>query len=74
MNDLPLGRSIDEALRMVDALQFNEKNGEVCPANWREGERTMKESRESVENYFQAMKVTIEKVPNQERKEILSNK
>ncbi len=38
VNDLPLGRSVDEALRMVDALQFFEKNGEVCPANWKQGE------------------------------------
>ena len=34
INDLPLGRNVDEAIRMVDALQFNEQNGEVCPANW----------------------------------------
>ena len=37
INNLPLGRNIEEALRMVDALQFHEKNGEVCPANWSEG-------------------------------------
>ncbi|HOC73244.1 MAG TPA: peroxiredoxin, partial [Candidatus Hydrogenedentes bacterium] len=37
VNDLPLGRSVDEALRIVDALQFHEENGEVCPANWRKG-------------------------------------
>ncbi len=42
VNDLPLGRSVDEALRMVKALQFFEKNGEVCPADWKEGKRTMK--------------------------------
>src|SRR5262245_27567389 len=42
VNDLPLGRSVDEALRMVKALQFFEKNGEVCPANWKEGSATMK--------------------------------
>ncbi|MGL4942801.1 MAG: peroxiredoxin [Thermoguttaceae bacterium] len=42
VNDLPLGRSVDEALRMVKALQFFEKNGEVCPANWQEGKRGMK--------------------------------
>ena len=42
INDLPLGRSVDEALRMVDALQFFEQNGEVCPANWQLGSKTMK--------------------------------
>lgn len=42
VNDLPLGRSVDEALRMVQALQYFEKNGEVCPANWKEGSRTIK--------------------------------
>lgn len=50
VNDLPLGRNVDEALRMVDALQFYEKNGEVCPANWEVGKETIKpdvgESRE----------------------------
>ena len=42
VNDLPLGRSIDEALRMVDALQFFEEHGEVCPADWHRGENTIK--------------------------------
>src|SRR6056297_1178842 len=37
VNDMPLGRSVDEAIRMVDALQFFEQNGEVCPANWQKG-------------------------------------
>lgn len=52
VNDMPLGRSIDEALRMVDALQFNEEHGEVCPANWHVGEKAMKETAESVANYL----------------------
>jgi peroxiredoxin 2/4 len=52
VNDLPLGRSIDEALRMVDALQYFEKNGEVCPANWKEGEKSMKPTNEGLEEYF----------------------
>jgi peroxiredoxin 2/4 len=52
INDLPLGRSIDEALRMVDALQFYEENGEVCPADWHKGEDTMKETHESVSQYL----------------------
>ncbi len=52
VNDLPLGRNIDEALRMVDALQFFEKNGEVCPANWKTGETSMKPNQEGLEAYF----------------------
>jgi peroxiredoxin (alkyl hydroperoxide reductase subunit C) len=52
VNDFPLGRSIDEALRMVDALQFNEENGEVCPADWHKGDKGMKETSESVASYF----------------------
>ncbi|NQU12325.1 peroxiredoxin [bacterium] len=42
VNDLPLGRSVDEAIRMVDALQYFEQHGEVCPANWHPGDKTMK--------------------------------
>ena len=42
VNDLPLGRNVDEAIRMVKALQFFEQNGEVCPANWSEGANTIK--------------------------------
>ncbi|MBF0619894.1 MAG: peroxiredoxin [Candidatus Omnitrophica bacterium] len=52
VNDLPLGRSVDEALRMVDALQFFENNGEVCPANWRKGEKAMKPDQKGLETYF----------------------
>ena len=52
VNDLPLGRNVDEALRMVDALQFTEKHGEVCPANWREGEDAMKPTAEGVASYL----------------------
>ncbi|NTW34236.1 MAG: peroxiredoxin [Bacteroidetes bacterium] len=52
VNDLPLGRSIDEALRMVDALQFYEENGEVCPANWHKGEPAMKATQEGVSGYL----------------------
>lgn len=52
VNDFPLGRSIDEALRMVDALQFFEENGEVCPANWHSGDSTFKETAEDVANYL----------------------
>jgi len=52
VNDLPLGRSVDEALRMVDALQYHEKNGEVCPANWKEGEEAMKADAKSTAAYL----------------------
>ena len=52
VNDLPLGRNVDEALRMIDALQFFEENGEVCPANWRKGEKSMAPSREGLEEFF----------------------
>jgi alkyl hydroperoxide reductase subunit AhpC len=54
VNDLPLGRSVDEALRMVQALQFFEKNGEVCPANWKEGSRTIKPSVQDSKEFFAA--------------------
>jgi len=52
VNDLPLGRNIDDALRMVKALQHFEKYGEVCPANWTEGEEAMKPSSEGVASYL----------------------
>ena len=52
INDLPLGRSVDEALRMVDALQFFEENGEVCPANWHKGEDGMNPSADGVADYL----------------------
>lgn len=52
VNDLPLGRNVDEALRMVDALQFFEENGEVCPAGWQRGEEGMKASAEGVAKYL----------------------
>lgn len=52
VNDLPLGRSVDEAIRMVDALRHFEEYGEVCPANWQEGKEAMKASAEGVANYL----------------------
>ena len=52
INDLPLGRNVDEALRMLDALQFTEKHGEVCPANWRKGEEAMKPTADGVASYL----------------------
>ena len=52
LNDLPLGRNIDEMLRMIDALAHHQKHGEVCPAGWKDGESAMKESPEGVANYL----------------------
>ena len=52
VNNLPLGRSVDEALRVVDALQFFEKHGEVCPANWHKGDKTMRPDQGGLEEFF----------------------
>ncbi len=53
VNDLPLGRNVDEALRVVDALQFTEEYGEVCPANWNKGDKSMKPTKDGLEDYFE---------------------
>ena len=52
INDFPLGRNIDDALRMVEALQHHEKFGEVCPANWEEGKDAMQATLEGVSSYL----------------------
>lgn len=52
INDLPLGRSVEEMLRMADALDFHEKHGEVCPANWKQGEKAMKADANSTAAYL----------------------
>lgn len=52
INDLPLGRSMPEILRLIDALQFTEKHGEVCPANWKKGDKAMKASPAGVAAYL----------------------
>jgi peroxiredoxin 2/4 len=52
INDLPIGRSVDEALRVLDALQFHEEHGDVCPANWHAGEEAMKPTAEGVATYL----------------------
>ncbi len=52
VNDMPLGRSVDEVLRMVDALQFFEENGEVCPANWHKGEEALMATPEGIADYL----------------------
>lgn len=52
VNDLPLGRNVDEFLRLLEALQFSEKHGEVCPANWNKGEKAMKPTHSSLNEYM----------------------
>ncbi len=52
VNDLPLGRSVDETLRVLDALQFTEKYGDVCPANWKQGDAAMTPTAEGVAKYL----------------------
>ncbi len=52
INDLPLGRDIDEMLRVIDALQFTEEHGEVCPAGWHKGDKGMKDTPEGVADYL----------------------
>jgi peroxiredoxin (alkyl hydroperoxide reductase subunit C) len=52
VNDLPLGRNVDEVIRMIDALQFYEESGEVCPANWHPGEQAIKETAEGIAEYL----------------------
>ncbi len=52
VNDLPLGRSVNEALRVLHALQFTEEHGDVCPANWQKGEEAMRPTAEGVAEYL----------------------
>jgi len=52
VNNLPLGRNVDEMIRMVDALQFHEQHGEVCPAGWQKGDSGMKDTSEGVASYL----------------------
>lgn len=52
VNDLPLGRNVPEFLRLLEALQFNEEHGEVCPANWHKGEKAMKADQSGLKAYF----------------------
>ena len=52
VNDMPLGRSVEEILRVIDALQFTEEYGEVCPANWEEGKDAMHADRKSTAEYL----------------------
>jgi peroxiredoxin (alkyl hydroperoxide reductase subunit C) len=52
VNNLPIGRNVDEMVRLVDALQFAEQYGEVCPAGWNKGEEGMKPTAEGVADYL----------------------
>jgi peroxiredoxin (alkyl hydroperoxide reductase subunit C) len=52
VNDLPLGRNVSEALRLLDALRFHELRGDVCPANWTEGEEGIEESQDGIVDYL----------------------
>ena len=52
VNDLPLGRSVDETLRVLDALIYFEQHGEVCPADWKKGKKSMKPTQDGLEKYF----------------------
>jgi peroxiredoxin (alkyl hydroperoxide reductase subunit C) len=52
VNDLPIGRNVDELIRLVDALQFHEAHGEVCPAGWNKGAKGMSASKEGVAQYL----------------------
>jgi len=52
VNDLPLGRSVDETLRIIDAIDFHRTHGDVCPAGWRKGSEAMTPSSEGVADYL----------------------
>lgn len=52
VNDMPLGRSVDEVIRLIDALQFTEEYGEVCPANWKKGDKSLKPTQEGISSYL----------------------
>jgi peroxiredoxin (alkyl hydroperoxide reductase subunit C) len=52
INNLSLGRNVDEVLRLIDALQFTEEFGEVCPANWNKGDKTMKPDQSGLEDFY----------------------
>jgi len=54
INDLPVGRDVDETLRLVQAFQFTDEHGEVCPAGWRPGKKTMKADPKGSQDYFQS--------------------
>jgi peroxiredoxin 2/4 len=55
INDLPFGRNVEEAIRMVDSVQHHEKHGEVCPANWKKGQQALKPTSEAVAHYMKTV-------------------
>nr|AKG26771.1 PRX1 protein [Dastarcus helophoroides] len=55
VNDLPIGRSVDETLRIIEAIKFVDEHGEVCPANWKKGAKTIKPDPEGAKEYFKAV-------------------
>ncbi|KAI9910744.1 hypothetical protein PsorP6_010323 [Peronosclerospora sorghi] len=55
MNDLPIGRNVDEALRLIEALQFHEEHGDVCPANWKKGSQGLTATPKDALKYFQTL-------------------
>ena len=59
INDLPIGRNIDELIRLVDAIQFHKKHGEVCPAGWNKGDSAIKPTAEGIANYLTANAATL---------------
>jgi len=59
INDLPLGRNIDELVRLVDALQFHEKHGEVCPAGWNKGDEGIKPTAKGIADYLTTKSETL---------------
>ena len=59
VNDLPLGRNVDEAIRMVDALLYHEKHGEVCPANWKPGKEAITPNKEGIASYLKKNSDTL---------------
>lgn len=52
VNDMPLGRSVEEVIRLIDALQFTEEYGEVCPANWKKGDKALKPTQDGISSYL----------------------
>lgn len=59
VHDLPIGRNVDEYLRIIEALEFNAKYGDVCPANWKKGGLTMKADPKESQAYFEKVYLTV---------------
>lgn len=60
INDLPIGRNVDEVMRLLEAIQFHEKNGEVCPAGWKKGALSMNADVHLSKKYFEAVHFNLE--------------